>query len=408
MFKRCQRLNSVLLGLLAGVALLFILGHTGAAAAVPSGRVTPVRFTAEYYAGLNERFGVGFAAGALVFDNGITRTAHITDYDVALLHIGWYSDWGTHREPLRPGDIEYAQLIPVRASRYPTNTLHLTETVEANHGALWIIGNEPEAKYGQGKRTPEQYAEIYHDMYMLIKGTESEPGLDRSAWIAIGGVIEPTPLRLEWLNRVLNHYQVTYGGPMPVDVWNIHVQILQEVAGTPQDPDPPGAEIPTGLSATQGMLYTWADNANPVVFQQLVTDFRQWMKDNGFQDKPLIISEYGVLYPSWLLADNDEPRGDQMVIHFMRETFNFLVSATDADLGYPADGYRLVQQWLWYSLNDRPFDETSTRGFNGGLFDYWDATRLTKFGAVFREYMHALMGYPRVMLPGIVKLASPG
>jgi hypothetical protein len=362
-----------------------------------------VPFTSEYYAGLNERFGIGFATGITVTVNGAARPALITDYDVGLLHVGWYCDWWIRYEPPRPGGIKFAQLIQVRATTYPTNTQYIPDAIAANPGALWIVGNEPEAKYGQGKRTPAEYAEIYHDMYMLIKG------LDPTAWVAIGGVVEPTPLRLRWLEMTLDEYQTRYGQAMPVDVWNIHVQILQEVGGTPEDPDPPGAEIPVGLSDTQGELYRWEDNANPAIFQQLVTDFRQWMKDQGFQDKPLIISEYGVLYPSWLLtAPGAEAQGDQMVIDFMRQTFDFLVTARDTDLGYPADDRRLVQQWLWYSLNDEPFNDATGKGYNGGLFDDRDPARITKFGAAFRDYIHVLMGYPRVMLPGVIKRASLG
>jgi hypothetical protein len=357
-----------------------------------------MRFTAEYYSGINERFGVAFSLAGTITENGTTRSALITDYDIGLLNLGWYSDFRILEEPLLPEGMEYAQVLMVRASRYPTNTLNLTSTIGANPGALWIVGNEPEARYGQGNRTPSEYAEIYHQVYTLIKG------LDPTAWIAIGGVIQPTPLRLQWLDLVLQEYENRYGQEMPVDVWNIHMQILQEKAGTPEDPEPWGAEIPVGLPHVDGELYTIQDNANPELFRQLVTGFRQWMKGHGFQNKPLIISEYGVLMPSDILAEGDVTKGDQMVIRFMRETFNYLIGATDSDLGYPADDYRLVQQWLWYSLNGQPFDGQRI-GFNGGLFSHVDPNEMTRFGAVFREYMHAVMGYPRSMLP-VVRLDS--
>lgn len=394
MIKRCRGMCTVVLGLLAVAALSLTLSHYSASAAIPAERMDPVPFSAEYYAAVNERFGVGLNVGIPVSDNGTTRQARITDYDVDSLHIGWYSDWTIRRQPLRPGGIKYAQLIQVRASMYPTNTLNLTETVAANPGALWIIGNEPEAKYNQGNRTPDQYADIYHHLYPLIKG------LDPTAWIAIGGVIEPTPLRLKWLDMVLSEYQSRFGEPMPVDVWNIHMQILQEKAGSW------GAEIPVGLPDTEGELYTLQDNADPEIFKQLVTAFRQWMKDRGFQDKPLIISEYGVLMPWYYLAD-DEPTGDQRVIHFMVTTFDFLVNARDPNLGYPADDNRLVQQWLWYSLNDQPYDDVTGFGFNGSLFSHLDPTELTVFGWAFHGYMHGLLGYPRILLPLIMNRVSP-
>jgi hypothetical protein len=373
--------------------------------ATPTENADPVPYPWEYWAGMNERFGIGFATGITLTENGAEREAQITDYDVGMLQIGWYCDWWIRHEPPRPGGIDFAQLIQVRATAYPTNTQYIPYAVAVNPGALWIVGNEPEAKYGQGNRTPGEYAEIYHYIYTRIKG------LDPTASVAIGGVVEPTPLRRRWLEMVLDEYQARYGVAMPVDVWNIHVQILQEKAGTPEDPDPPGAEIPVGLPDAQGELYTFADNANPAIFQQLVTDFRQWMKDKGFQNKPLIISEYGVLYPSWLLTwpEPDEAQGDQMVIDFMHQTFDFLVTARDQDLGFPGDDHRLVQHWLWYSLNDEPFNESTGEGYNGGLFDHRDPTRLTKFGVAFRDYMDELVSGPhRIILPVIMKRVSLG
>ena len=91
----------------------------------------------------------------------------------------------------------------------------------------------------QGQRTPEEYAEIYHAYHVLLKG------VDPSAQIAIGAIVEPTPLRLQWLDRVLRHYDVRYGGPMPVDIWNIHNLILREHR------DGYGTGIPVGLDAEQ-------------------------------------------------------------------------------------------------------------------------------------------------------------
>ena len=345
-------------------------------------------FTSRYYLSANQRFGAGLSTGTKV--NG--RPAMITDYDIGSLGIGWYSDWTAHAEPLRPGGIRYAQLYAVRATAYPTNTLGLTATVSANRGALWIVGNEPEGMYGQGKRTPAEYAQIYHYFYTLIKA------IDSTAYVAIGGVIQPTPLRLQWLDMVLSEYRARFGQEMPVDVWNTHMQILQEQA------DNWGAGIPAGLDARQGRLYEFSDNADPLVFQQLIVELRQWMKARGYQNKPLIVSEYGVLMPSDYLAD-DVATGDQIVIDFMRSTFDFMLGAKDPSLGYPADDNRLVQQWLWYSLNDQPYDPVTGMGFNGSLFSDQDPTRLTQFGVAFRDYMQRLLGLAQPVVHGAAPLA---
>ena len=383
--KLSRGVRAVLFGATAVAVLLLLLGYYDASVAVGAAMAEPTPFTAEYYAAPSERFGVGITTKVSVPDGDTMRPAQITDYRVQDLHIGWYSDWETSADPLRPGGIKYAQLVMVKASEYPTNTLSITETVTADPGGLWIIGNEPEAKYKQGNRTPEEYADIYHHLYSLIKG------LDSTAWIAIGGVVQPTPLRLEWLDRVLDDYEARFGEPMPVDVWNIHAQILQEKGAEYPGDLPWGAEIPVGLEATEGRMYTLLDNADPEILKTLVLEFRQWMKAKGFQSKPLIISEYGVLMPSTYIApDGDETTGDLLLISFMRESFNFLLNEKDPELGYPEDENRLVQQWLWFSLN---------APVNGHLFSPEDPSRITQFGSAFRGYTHALLGLPRVMLP---------
>jgi len=37
---------------------------------------------------------------------------------------------------------------------------------------------------------------------------------------------------------------------------------------------------------------------------------------------------------------------------FILETFEYLHTAVDPQLGYAADGHRLVQRWCWFSLAD--------------------------------------------------------
>jgi hypothetical protein len=301
----------------------------------------------------------------------------IEDHDVESLHAGWYSDWGFNVDPLRPGGIEYAQLVFLVQGNYPS-LAQLGAIADANPGALWLIGNEPECIY-QGNNTPQQYADAYHTLYTFIKGR------DATAQMAVGGVVEPTPLRLEWLDQVLAAYQTTYGEALPADAWHTHVQILQEKLGGW------GCGIPRGLSETVGREYLIEDNGKVEVFTQLITELRTWMQSRGQRDKPLIISEYGVLFPVQYGYPVDK------VNAFMNGTFDFLRSATDANTGYSADENRLVQRWLWYSLNDQPWTPETGNGFNGALFDYRYPTYpglITPFGINFRRYTDALISVP--------------
>jgi hypothetical protein len=81
------------------------------------------------------------------------------------------------------------------------------------------------------------------------------------------------------------------------------------------------------------------------------------MKDHGLQNKPLIISEYGVLFPAWVdCPAYPDTTGcpftpEQVRDSFMVPSFEAFLNRTDANIGYPTDGYRLVQRWTWFSVD---------------------------------------------------------
>jgi hypothetical protein len=176
---------------------------------------------------------------------------------------------------------------------------------------------------------------------------------------------------------VWDAYQAAYTETMPVDVWNIHNMILREKEGEW------GCGIPSGITATQGVLRGVQDNDRMDIFTQQVVDFRQWMKDKGEGDKPLIISEYGILMSPF------HGFGESRVLAFMQNTFDYLTTATSGGLGYPADGSRLVQRWAWYSLNDCVWGTAycGARGFNGNLFDP-ETRQITAYGLFYGSYIY--------------------
>lgn len=316
---------------------------------------------------MRQRFGVNVAT---VFQGHPDYPGLLSDFaNVEQVGFGWYSDWTTRVDPETPAGIEYAQLYQIGS--WPANWPRVEEIILANPGALWIIGNEPETR-GQGQLTPTVYAERYHDIYYFIKS------IDPSAQIAIGGVVMPTPVRLRWIEMAMDHYQTTYGETMPVDVWNTHIQILQEKRGDW------GCGIPWGLDdVDEGRLYEIIDNCSVPICETLIHEFRQWLAARGEGNKPLIISEYGVLFPSSYL-----PNGDQSVLDFMTGTFDFFNTARSAEYGWAADQGRLVQRWMWFSLNF-PFYEVTPGGFNGALYDWENPDQMTVFGEAFKSYVDA-------------------
>jgi len=301
----------------------------------------------------------------------------ISDYEVSVLRAGWYSDYTFRRKPNAPYGMEYFQTVRVGGSPFPSDPAWwgwLEDAVLANPGSVWMIGNEPDCIW-QDDLYPNQYAQRFHEVRAFILAR------DPTARIAIGAIVQPTPLRLEWLDMVLQEYDDLYHVSMTehVDIWNIHNQINRE------HPEEFGAYIPKGFPpGTVGRLYTIQDSDNLDIFIQHVRAFRQWMKDRGVQDKPLIISEYGVLQPVEYGFTADR------VKDYMIATHTYMLHATDASIGNPADGNRLVQRWAWYSMNDKPFDFDTYTGFNGALFDWEEhyPGELTSHGWKWARFMN--------------------
>ncbi|MEJ2737931.1 MAG: CARDB domain-containing protein, partial [Anaerolineae bacterium] len=287
------------------------------------------------------------------------------DFDVTQLKAGWFVDASGPACGLAPEGMERAYLLRTRTG-LEIDADWLGTLVDKHPGILWLIGNEPDCIW-QDNVEPEEYARIYHDFYTLIKNQ------DPTSQISPGGIVQPTPLRLQWLDRVLAGYQERYSETMPVDLWNIHNAILNEEQGAW------GAEIPPGIEATQGVLRGIEDNDNLAIFEDQIWEFRQWMSDNGYGGDPLIVTEFGILMPDDYGFDADR------VNAFMDATFQFFQAATHPGLGNPTDDHRLVQRWAWFSLDVQPWDPITGRGFNGNLFDPESKT-ITAHGLNYAVY----------------------
>lgn len=304
------------------------------------------------------------------------NVGELDEYDVSQLGAGWYSDWFSQASPPRPACLEYAQMICTQGIAVDMDARQISwggwagleQAISANPGSIWMIGNEPDAKWPDcDNHLPEAYAIIYHEFYHFIKDR------DPTALVANGAIVQGTPLRLQYLDMVWDAYQTFYGTAMPVDVWNMHNQIAREKEGDW------GAGIPPGFPpGTVGALYTAEQNDSLDIFIQHIVNMRTWMKDHGQRDKPLIVSEYGVLFIE------DKGFTVDRVNDFMTNTFRYLLYATDADLGYPADGNRLVQRWLWLGINMPPWK------WNGALFDYTIHAYpgvITRYGMNYKAFL---------------------
>lgn len=311
------------------------------------------------------RYGVNVTGGADIF----------TDHDLMQLRIGWYLNYEGQQTPNQPAGVYFVPVIrlsQVGLSGYtytPTGAA-LLSAIADNPGASWLIGNEPDRRGpAQDNVEPHVYAAAYHELYHLIKQA------DPTARVFAGTIVQPTPVRLTYLDLVLTSYQQSFGQAMPVDGWSIHNFILNEVSCAYDPANCWGAEVPPGVHEPYGEIVSIDENDNFDRFAERIVRFRHWMKQRGYADRPLYLTEYGILMPPDFGFDANR------VNSFMSRTFDYMTTAADPALGYEADGYRLVQKWSWYSTNDT--------SFNGWLFDSV-SNQLTPMGQNFANHTAAI------------------
>jgi len=332
-----------------------------------------------------------YTAPAPLWRFGVAQVRRgLTNYDsygIASMRFGWYVNFGVTANPSTPYGMEYVPTVRVKQDKLASDgsitncrvgpyyktpysytvspSVSQIQSIASSHpGMTWLIGNEIErVDWGSGSSCsrqdeilPELYAQAYHDLYSAIKSA------DPTAQVAIGGMVEFTDLRRQYLERVWNEYQARYGTTMPVDIWNIHLYALQEVK------DDWGAGIPAGFSETSGVIYTILDNKDFTKAWPQIVSLRTWMKDHGQRNKPLIITEYGVNMPAWVECPAyPNTTGcpftpEQVRDSFMYPSFNAFLNQTDANIGYPADGNRLVQRWNWFSVD---YDDGKCEDYSG-------------------------------------------
>jgi len=311
---------------------------------------------------------------------GITVGSDFAPFDSAeldRLNAGWYVNWRTVPSINEPIGIEHVNIIRLRANldsytSTPTKT-ELAALVAANPGQTWFIGNEPDSEF-QDTLWATIYADAYYDLYHLIKT------VDPTAMVGIGAVVQPTPLRFQYLDIIWNTYRNKYNETMPVDVWNIHSFILREERGTWGAFIPPGPEF---SNVNTGILYDARDMDDINIFRQRLFDFRQWMANHGQRDKPLYVTEYGLLWPETYKDEDGILFSQTRAGAFMQASFDVMRNTTDASLGYPYDDNRLVQRWAWFSVDGDP------AYWGGSLFDSGTGD-IRYLGQVYQNYTNGL------------------
>ncbi|HIC89458.1 MAG TPA: hypothetical protein EYP04_08660 [Anaerolineae bacterium] len=236
----------------------------------------------------------------------------------------WYTDY-SFSPPTWAG---HARLYMVRPGSARANW---AAVMRADRGAWWAVGNEPNDPY-QDHQTPEAYAVFYHDFVLAARA------VDPSVRLIPAGVANAD---WQWAEAFRQAHWERYGYWPVLDGWNIHNYLLED------DVDP----------------YDVGE------FQQRIVAFRDWMARIGDANKPLFLSEFGVLYGNGCCGRPVDP--PEWTVDFMQQTVQWLAT-TD-----------YVQYWAWFASN--------TRGqYNGDLFD--DEGRLTVYGRAYRALIRQFDG----------------
>ena len=311
----------------------------------------------------------------------------IQGYNISELGVGSLLDWNSHRITTLAPNIDYLPILRLDDKSFKGTLSNLPKYIARNPaGATWIIGNEPDSEVlYQDHVTAEKYAERYFALASVIRASDS------SALIGFGAVIQPTPIRLYYLDQVMKRLSQLAGGMDKalalIDVYTFHAFILNEEqiynpikkswgAGWPLGYNPNTWPAPEIISITPGNDETWKTHSIQIYKDRVIT-IRKWMQKYGETDKPLWITEYGSLLPS---TPGDSFRVSQAdAIAFMNDSFDFMLGYRDPNLGYAKDENRMVQLFVWYSLNE------DLEKFGGSLYDPKNHD-ITPLGKTFTNY----------------------
>lgn len=344
---------------------------------------------------------------------------------------GWYLNFVASPPPptAEPANgAEFVPMIHVRQQKKSDGTylpsydisppLNATfaKSLRDNPGKKYIVGNETD-RIGQGETYPEVYASAYHEIYNFIKSNDS------TAQVATTGLVQFTPNRQQYLDKVWNSYIQQFGTYMPVDIWTMHIYVLPELMADGVTPNGI-ANIALGTDKSLGKreaggnsslcsnsdVYCFAEHDDLKIFGEHVVAMRQWMKNHGQQNKPLLLTEFSILYPyeidgatCYLQDENGNCFTPDRVTNFMNAAFGYLNGKKDPAIGYPLDGNRLIQQWMWFSVY------ATNAGSSSNLAESNLAT-LTKMGQNFKNYVAGQSLYQNLLVDEVadVTVATNG
>ncbi len=207
----------------------------------------------------------------------------------------------------------------------------VAEVARSHPGEWWQFGNEPNDLF-QDNVSPTDFARRYHSFYFTLKAADS------SAQVVPAGLANAD---WRWAASFWQAYEREYGTTPQVDGWSIHNYLLDSCASA----------------------------ADVGLFKSRIEAFRAWAARGGRGDKPLFLTEYGILYGNGCCNCPTIP--PDQVTEFMQRTSQWMSES------------RTVDAWAWFAVR------TDGR-YNGDLF--FPEGTLTELGGTYRDLVRASIG----------------
>jgi len=252
------------------------------------------------------------------FGVGMPEETPVTAAQLDALGPVWYLDWRWDT-PVLEG---HERLYVIRCWEVKQDQGAIPSAMRASGSAWWSLGNEPNDPY-QDNVSPEEYAELYHTFETWAQSA-------RRCHILPAGIANAD---WQWAEAFREAFREKYGRYPRVDGWNIHNYILE-----------PGL-----------------DPYDVGEFQRRILAFHRWMESIGDGQKPLFLTEFGVLYGDGCCGRPVDP--PEKIQSFMRRATRWLIDS------------EIVTCWAWFSTY---FDL-----YNGDLMT--KEGDLTDLGVTYRE-----------------------
>lgn len=332
----------------------------------PKGELQIYMAHTDLFPPLDERLG---------FNMTIQSSNVLSKYDLSLLNANpgklWYHDFSV---PATPNSSPYQYMMASSWQGNPVTSGNIsawTAKAIAYPGRKWLFMNEPDV-YGQARRTPQEYAEEYHWFYYAMKAADS------TCKIYAGGITQASPQRIRWMQEMLDHYETTYSETLPCDGFHIHTYLMPEAFG-PGVGEAYGVSNPTSdpnVTSIQENDDWWWSNASLKdvnILRDYLMNFRIWMKDNGYENKPVIVSEHTVLLymsPAYLVP-------------YMNDSLTLFLNGKDITYGCPLDDYRLVQEFAFFCINYKTSVDVYPHTW---LYNFYSPYNITDIGLAYRAW----------------------